>query len=138
MLHISFTHVNDCTLSTFDPGQALHLREGGQSRIDQLHELGLPAKAPGLVKQTPADDRGMIEIARDRSPHYVFVTPPALRRIAAFPEVREVREQKNTERIRVIKQERIIDLDMDSQKIEPGNVSRRRCRLSAAARLPAV
>ena len=62
----------------------------------------------------------MIKIALDRPPHHVLISPPADRGVAALAEIREITHQKNAERVGIIKNERVIHLDVNAQKIEAG------------------
>ena len=60
----------------------------------------------------------MIEIARDRAAHRRFVTAPPRLGVAAFAEIREVAHQQHPERVGVIKQQRVVDLDVNAEQIE--------------------
>src|SRR4051812_1229734 len=62
----------------------------------------------------------MIEIALDRTAHHRLVASTTFRGISSFTKIRKVRDQKNTERIRIIENKRIVDFDMDAKHIKAG------------------
>src|SRR4051812_40593929 len=62
----------------------------------------------------------MVEVSRDRPAHRFLKTPAPCLRVPAFTEIREVGEQQDSNRVRVVKQKWIVDLDMDTEEIEPG------------------
>jgi len=62
----------------------------------------------------------MVEVALDRPAHRLLETAPPFRRVAPFPEIGEVSQDKDANRVRVVKDERIVDLDVDAEQIEAG------------------
>src|SRR5207248_4759907 len=78
------------------------------------------AESPGLVEQTPGDDGGMVEVPMNRLSHHHFVTASSNLGITSFAKIRKIGHQKNAENVRVIKNERIIHLNMNPEEIETG------------------
>ena len=61
----------------------------------------------------------MVEVALDGAAHGVLITPTSSRCVAAFAEVGEVEHQQDAHGVCVVEQQRVIDLDVDAQEIEP-------------------
>src|ERR1700744_3428029 len=61
----------------------------------------------------------MIEIPLDRFAHHRFKTLTSQWSVATFAKVREIRHQEHAHFIGVIKQERVVNFDMDAEEVEP-------------------
>jgi hypothetical protein len=60
----------------------------------------------------------VVEIPLHAEPHHVLEALAAERRVAAFAEIREILHEQDPEGIRIIKQDRVIQFDVDAQEVE--------------------